>query len=157
MVEFRRCRRANSLLYIALLMLNLAPLMVGCAGNGVLYQKITKKLSEEESTLFIGREEQIAGKIMTIDVSLNERPIATLGAGEIVTRILGKREYTVEARPVKPASLIYSARSLSFESLGNKNRFVVIRINDAIPGFGGQVELKEVNAEAFRTATNLSK
>ena len=54
--------------------------------------------------------------------------------------------------PTGPARLIYDTQEFRFQGSGDQNSFVLVRVNEAIPGFGGEIRVIETEPKVFATA-----
>jgi hypothetical protein len=54
--------------------------------------------------------------------------------------------------PNGPARLIYDAQEIRIKGSSDGNSFVLIRIDEAIPGFGGEIRVIETEPKIFASA-----
>ena len=111
--------------------------IIGCSGNGVQYARIADETLTSTGSLFIGRESQCFGRAKSLEVQLNGRPIAVLAEGQSSSSKTLPGESIVRIIPAGPASLIYQTQEMRVTGPANVNNFVLIRVGNALPGFGG--------------------
>jgi hypothetical protein len=133
-------------------MILLTGLLSGCSGNGVQYARIANETMTTKGSVFIGRESQWIGNAVSVEVQLNGRPVAVLVQGQAVSSIARAGENIVTIIPTGPARLVYDPQEIRFEGSGDVNKFVLIRVDHVVPGFGGEIRVIETNSEVFATA-----
>lgn len=130
----------------------LAALVSGCSGNGVQYARIADETMTTTGAVFIGRESQWIGNAISVEVQLNGRPIGVLSQGQAVSSMTHAGENIITVIPTGPASLAYDTQDIRIEGSGDGNNFVLIRVDEAIPGFGGEIRVVETGPKIFATA-----
>ena len=126
--------------------------IAGCSGNGVQYARIADEILKSTGSLFIGRESQWFGRAISVEVQLNGRPIAVLAEGQSVSSKTLPGENVVRIIPAGPASLIYQTQEVRITGYANDNNFVLIRVDEALPGFGGEIRVTETDSKIFASA-----
>ena len=126
--------------------------IAGCSGNGVQYARIADETLTTTGSLFIGRESQWFGRAISVEVQLNGRPIAVLAEGQSVSSKTLPGENVVRIIPSGPASLIYQTQEVRITGSVNVNNFVLIRVDEALPGFGGEIRVTETDSKIFASA-----
>ena len=137
--------------------LNLSLMLVaifiaGCTGNGVQYARIADETLTTTGSVFIGRESQWFGRAISVEVQLNGRPVAVLAEGQSVSSEILPGENVVRIIPAGPASFIYQTREVRIIGSINANNFVLIRVDEALPGFGGEIRVTETDPKVFASA-----
>ena len=61
-------------------------------------------------------------------------------------------ENVVRIIPAGPASLIYQTQEVRITGSVNVNNFVLIRVDEALPGFGGEIRVTETDSKIFASA-----
>ena len=123
--------------------------IAGCNGNGVQYARIADETLTTTGSVFIGRESQWFGRALSVEVQLNGRPIAVLAEGQSVSSKTLAGENVVRIIPAGPASFIYQTREVRITGSVNVNNFVLIRVDEALPGFGGEIRVTETGSKIF--------
>ncbi|MCH1448331.1 MAG: hypothetical protein L7U42_06500 [Candidatus Nanopelagicales bacterium] len=126
--------------------------LAGCSGNGVQYARIANETLSTTGSVFIGRESQWIGSAISVEVQLNGKPIAVLAQGQAVSSMAKAGENIVTIIPTGPARLIYDSRDITFNRSGDDNIFILVRVNEAIPGFGGEIRVVETESKIFAAA-----
>ena len=126
--------------------------VTGCTGNGVQYSRIADKTLTTTGSIFIGRESQWFGQAISVEVQLNGRPIAVLTEGQSVSSQTLPGENVVKIIPIGPASLIYRPQEVDISGSVDANNFVLIRVDEALPGFGGEIRVTETDPKVFASA-----
>jgi len=126
--------------------------LAGCSGNGVQYARIADETLSTTGSVFIGRESQWIGTAVSVEVQLNGKPIAILAQGQVVSSMVQAGENLISIIPTGPARLIYDTQEFRFQGSGDQNSFVLVRVNEAIPGFGGEIRVIETEPKVFATA-----
>ena len=137
--------------------LNLSLMLVaifiaGCTGNGVQYARIADETLTTTGSVFIGRESQWFGRAISVEVQLNGRPIAVLAEGQSVSSETLPGENVVRIIPAGPASFIYQTQEVRITGSIDVNNFVLIRVDEALPGFGGEIRVTETDPKIFASA-----
>ena len=127
-------------------------LLSGCSGNGVKYARIADETMTTTGSVFVGRESQWIGTAVSVEVQLNGKPIAILAQGQVVSSMVQAGENLISIIPTGPARLIYHTQEFRFQGSGDQNSFVLVRVNEAIPGFGGEIRVIETEPKVFATA-----
>jgi hypothetical protein len=127
-------------------------LLAGCTGNGVQYARIANETMTTTGSVFIGRESQWIGNAVSVEVQLNGRPIAVLAQSQAVSSMARAGENVVTIIPTGPARLVYDPQELQFEASEDGNNYILIRIEEALPGFGGEIRVVETDPTTFATA-----
>lgn len=102
--------------------------------------------------MFIGRESQWIGNAVSVEVQLNGKPIAVLAQGQAVSSMARAGENVVMIIPTGPARLVYDSHKIQFEASGDVNNYILIRVEEALPGFGGEIRVIETDPKVFATA-----
>ena len=126
--------------------------IAGCNGNGVQYARIADETLTTTGSVFIGRESQWFGRAISVEVQLNGRPIAVLAEGQSVSSKTLPGGNIVRIIPAGPASFIYQTREVRITGSVNVNNFVLIRVDEALPGFGGEIRMTETDSKIFASA-----
>ena len=126
--------------------------ITGCTGNGVQYARIADETLTTTGSVFIGRESQWFGRAISIEVQLNGRPIAVLAEGQSVSSETLPGENVVRIIPAGPASFIYKTQEVRITGSVDINNFVLIRVDEALPGFGGEIRVTETDPKVFASA-----
>ena len=129
-----------------------AIVIIGCSGNGVQYARIADETLTTTGSLFIGRESQWFGRAISVEVQLNGRPIAVLAEGQSASSQTLPGENIVRIIPAGPASFIYQTQEVRITGSVNVNNFVLIRVDEALPGFGGEIRVTETDSKIFASA-----
>ena len=124
----------------------------GCSGNGVQYARIANETVTPTGSVFIGRESAWIGNAISVEVQLNERPVAVLAQGQAVSSMARAGENVVTIIPTGPARLVYDPQEIRFNASGNGNNYVLIRVDHVVPGFGGEIRITETDSKVFATA-----
>ena len=124
----------------------------GCSGNGVQYARIANETMPPTGSVFIGRESAWIGNAISVEVQLNERPVAVLAQGQAVSSMARAGENVVTIIPTGPARLVYDPQEIRFNASGNGNNYVLIRVDHVAPGFGGEIRITETDSKVFATA-----
>jgi len=127
-------------------------LLSGCSGNGVKYARIANETMTTTGSVFIGRESAWVGNAISVEVQLNGRPVAILGQGQAVSSMIRAGENVVTVIPTGPARLVYDPQEIQFDASGDGNKYVLIRIDHVVPGFGGEISVVETESKVFATA-----
>lgn len=138
------------------LMIISAAVLSGCTGNGVQYARIADETMTTTGSVFIGRESQWIGGAIAVEVQLNGRPIAMLSQGQAVSSVIQTGAHVVTIIPAGPAAYLYDSKDITIQGSGDMNRFVLIRIEEALPGFGGEIRVIETDSKVFATAVGSS-
>jgi len=133
-------------------LITLASLLAGCSGNGVQYARIADETLNTTGSVFIGRESQWIGRAVSVEVRFNGRPIAMLSQGQSVSSMTQSGENIITIIPNGPARLIYDVQEIRIKGSSDGNSFVLIRIDEAIPGFGGEIRVIETEPKIFASA-----
>ena len=129
-----------------------AALLASCTGNGVHYARIANETTTTTGSVFVGRESQWIGGAVAVEVQLNGRPIAVLSQGQAVSSVTQAGDNVVTIVPAGPAAFIYDSKEIKIQGSGDTNRFVLIRVEEALPGFGGEIRVIETDPKVFATA-----
>ena len=137
--------------------LNLSLMLVaifiaGCTGNGVQYARIADETLATTGSIFIGRESQWFGRAISVEVQLNGRPIAVLTEGQSASSQTLPGENIVRIIPTGPASFMYQPQEVRITGSVDANNFVLIRVDEALPGFGGEIRATETNPKVFASS-----
>jgi len=127
-------------------------LFAGCTGNGVQYARIANETTTTTGSVFVGRESQWIGGAVAVEVQLNGRPIAVLSQGQAVSSVTQADDNVITIVPAGPAAFIYDSKEIKIQGSGDTNRFVLIRVEEALPGFGGEIRVIETDPKVFATA-----
>jgi hypothetical protein len=134
------------------ILIALTGLLVGCSGNGVQYARIADETLNTTGSIFIGRESQWIGHAIAVEVRLNGRPIALLSQGQSVSSKTQTGKNLITIIPAGHARLVYDIQEIRIEGSADTNSFVLIRVDEAIPGLGGQIRVIETEPKIFASA-----
>ena len=129
-----------------------AALLAGCTGNGVQYARIANETMTTTGSAFIGRESQWIASAISLEVQLNGRPIAVLAQGQAVSAMTRSGENEITIIPSGPAAYLYDSKQIKIQGSSDGNSFVLIRVEEALPGFGGEIRVVETDPTTFATA-----
>ena len=129
-----------------------ALLLAGCTGNGVQYARIANETMTTTGSVFIGRESQWIASAIPLEVQLNGRPIAVLAQGQAVSAMAQSGDNVITIIPSGPAAFVYDSKEIRVQGSSDDNNFVLIRVEEALPGFGGEIRVVETDPTTFATA-----
>ena len=127
-------------------------LFAGCTGNGVQYARIANETMTTTGSVFVGRESQWIGGAVAVEVQLNGRPIAVLAQGQAVSAMAQPGDNVITIIPSGPAAFVYDSTEIRVQGSSDDNNFVLIRVEEALPGFGGEIRVVETDPTTFATA-----
>jgi hypothetical protein len=129
-----------------------AALLASCTGNGVQYARIANETMTTTGSAFIGRESQWIARAISLEVQLNGRPIAVLAQGQAVSAMIRSDDNMITIIPSGPAAYLYDSKEIRVQGSSDSNNFVLIRVEEALPGFGGEIRIIETDPKVFATA-----
>jgi hypothetical protein len=129
-----------------------AALLASCTGNGVQYARIANETMTTTGSAFIGRESQWIARAISLEVQLNGRPIAVLAQGQAVSAMAQPGDNVITIIPSGPAAFVYDSTEIRVQGSSDDNNFVLIRVEEALPGFGGEIRIIETDPKVFATA-----
>ena len=129
-----------------------ALLLAGCTGNGVQYARIANETMTTTGSVFIGRESQWIASAISLEIQLNGRPIAVLAQGQAISAMAQSGDNVITIIPSGPAAFVYDSKEIRVQGSSDDNNFVLIRVEEALPGFGGEIRVIETDPKVFATA-----
>jgi hypothetical protein len=129
-----------------------AALLASCTGNGVQYARIANETMTRVGSVFVGRESQWIGGAVAVEVQLNGRPIAVLAQGQTVSAMAQPGDNVITIIPSGPAAFVYDSKEIRVQGSSDGNNFVLIRVEEALPGFGAEIRVVETDPTTFATA-----
>ena len=144
-------RHAGVRIHLTVLIISTA-LLASCAGNGVQYARIANETMTTTGSAFIGRESQWIASAISLEVQLNGRPIAVLAQGQAVSAMTQSGDNVITIIPAGPAAFVYDSKEIRVQGSSDGNNFVLIRVEEALPGFGGEIRVVETDPTTFATA-----
>ena len=127
-------------------------LFAGCTGNGVQYARIANETMTTTGSVFIGRESQWIASAIPLEIQLNGRPIAVLAQGQAVSAMTQSGDNVITIIPSGPAAFVYDLKEIRVQGSSDDNNCVLIRVEEALPGFGGEIRVIETDPKVFATA-----
>ncbi len=145
-------RHVGVRIHLSLRIICCALLLAGCTGNGVQYARIANETMTTTGSVFVGRESQWIASAIPLEIQLNGRPIAVLAQGQAVSAMAQSGDNVITIIPSGPAAFVYDSKEIRVQGSSDDNNFVLIRVEEALPGFGGEIRVVETDPTTFATA-----